>query len=211
MFAMLNISTVLAAGAITLAPSGGSNAKQAPTDPLAWNVDAAHTEINFSVRHFFTPVTGSFDSYDARLVYDVEDPANSMVEVLIDVASVNTGNERRDNHLRSADWFDADKYPRITFTSTAVTQVAPNRLSVRGGLTIKDVTHEVELAVDLLGIQDIPQQMQQRFGGITQVASFAATAKFDRRDFGVGVGNWAETVVVGGDVEISIAVEANRK
>lgn len=204
----LTISGILTAGAISVAAYGG------PADspePLRWNVDGAHTEINFNVRHFFTPVTGSFDSYEANLVFDAEHPENSTVEVVIDVASVNTGNEKRDNHLRSGDWFEADKYPHITFTSNSVRQLGPGTLAARGNLTMKDVTREVELQIDMLGTKDIPPQMQQMLGGVTQVASFQAETKLDRRDYGVGVGNWAETMVVGADVEISIAVEANRK
>ena len=78
-------------------------------------------------------------------------------------------------------------------------------------LTIKDVTKRVELPVTLLGVQDVPEQMSERLGGIKKVASFQAESQLDRRDYGVGVGNWAETAVVGADVEIEIIVEANRK
>jgi polyisoprenoid-binding protein YceI len=205
------IPGVLAAGAISLAAYGGPGNPIESAVPLTWNVDGAHTEINFSVRHFFTPVSGSFGSYQIELTYDAENPANSTVEVVVDVASINTGNDRRDNHLRSGDWFEAEKYPYITFTSKSVAQTGPNTLSARGDLTIKDVTREVELEIDVLGLKDIPEQMQEMLGGVTRVASFTAETKLDRRDYGVGVGNWAETVVVGSDVEIAIAVEANRK
>ncbi|UCG85607.1 MAG: YceI family protein, partial [Gemmatimonadota bacterium] len=167
--------------------------------------------INFSVRHFFTPVSGSFDSYKVDLYFDTDRPENSSVQVSIDVASVNTGNAKRDSHLRSADWFEAEKYPHITFRSNSVERVAADRLLARGQLTIKDVSQEVELTVNLLGIKDIPEEMQVMLGGVTQVAGFHATTALDRRDYGVGVGSWAETIVVGADVDIEIAVEANRK
>jgi polyisoprenoid-binding protein YceI len=205
------IPSVLAAGAISLAAYNGASTDTTVTNPLMWNVDGAHTEVNFSVRHFFTPVSGSFDSYQINLMYDAESPANSTVEVTIDVASVNTGNDKRDNHLRSGDWFEAEKYPHITFTSNSVAQTGPNTLSARGNLTIKDVTREVALEISVLGLKDIPAPMQEMLGGVTRVASFTAATELDRRDYGVGVGSWAETVVVGSDVEISIAVEANRK
>jgi len=181
------------------------------TKPAAWSVDGAHTEINFSVRHFFTPVTGTFDRWEANLEFDAESPENSRVEVQIEVASVNTGNEKRDNHLRSGDWFEADLYPHITFESTSVRKTAEGRFVARGNLTIKDVSQEVELDIDMLGIKDIPEQMREMLGGVSQVASFAASTEIDRRDYGVGVGGWAETVIVGSGVEISIALEANRK
>ena len=76
--------------------------------PEAWNVDASHTGINFSVKHFFTPVQGQFDDYEVDLVYDRENPANSSVTVRIDVSSIETHNERRNNHLLSGDFFEAD-------------------------------------------------------------------------------------------------------
>lgn len=199
------------AAALSLAAYGGESDATARSMPMAWNVDGAHTEINFSVRHFFTPVSGSFDRYDVNLVYDPEDPTNSTVEVSIDVASVNTGNERRDNHLRSDDWFEAEKYPQISFKSNSVRRVSADKIAARGELTIKDVTKEVELEINVLGLMDVPAQMQEMLGGVTQVASFEAGTKLDRREYGVGVGSWAETMVVGADVEITIALEANRK
>jgi len=127
------------------------------------------------------------------------------------VASVNTGDDRRDEHLRSADFFEADAYPHITFRSQEVREVAPGRLVARGPLTIKGVARDVELAISRLGVQEIPAEMREMLGGVTRVASFEAETSIDRRDYGVGVGNWAATMVVGGDVEIQIAVEANQK
>ena len=201
----------VAAAALSLAAYKGDPEATSRFNPLAWNVDGAHTEINFKVRHFFTPVTGSFDRYDVSLMYDPDNPTNSTVQVSIDVASVNTGNEKRDNHLRSGDWFEAEKYPQITFQSNSVRRLSPDKLSARGDLTIKDVTREVELEISVLGLMDVPAQMQEMLGGVTQIASFEAGTQLDRRDYGVGVGSWAETVVVGADVEIAIALEANRK
>lgn len=183
--------------------------KAAP--PVQWNVDASHSEVVFSVRHFFTPVSGSFHSFEVTLDFDAENPANSKVRAVIDVASIDTRNERRDAHLRSPDFFDAEKYPRMTFESTSVRVVGPGQLMVRGNLTIKSTTREIELPVTIQGIKDLPPDLQQMFGGIKQVASFTAQTRIDRRDFGVGVGSWAETIVVGGDVNISISIEANRR
>lgn len=182
-----------------------------PAAPVEWNVDASHSEVVFSVRHFFTPVSGSFHKFDVTLDFDAENPANSKVRATIDVASIDTRNDRRDAHLRSPDFFDAEKYPQITFESTSVRVVGPNQLVVRGNLTIKSTTREVELPVTIQGIKDLPPDLQQMFGGIKQVASFTAQTRIDRRDFGVGVGNWAETIVVGADVDISISIEANRR
>ena len=179
--------------------------------PMTWNVDVPHTGIAFSVKHFFTPVQGQFDDYEIELTYDRENPENSSVRVSIDVASVDTGNDRRNNHLMSADFFEAETYPYITFVSETVRQVAPDRLIVSGPLEIKGQVHRVELPVTLLGVKDIPAEMKEMLGGITQIASFEAELSVVRGDYGVGVGSWAANVVVGDDVDISIVVEANRK
>lgn len=173
-----------------------------------WSADAAHTEINFSVNHFFTPVTGSFEDYEIDLDYDAENPENSTVEARIKVASVNTGNEKRDNHLRSADWFGADKYPYITFTSTSVRDVGENQLIASGPLTIKGQSHQVEMSITLLGNQMIPEKMRPMIGA-KEVAGFQASTSIDRGAFGVGVGNWAATMVVGGEIDIEILLEAH--
>ena len=179
--------------------------------PMAWNVDEPHTGINFSVNHFFTPVHGQFDDYDIELTYDRENPANSSVRLRIDVTSVNTGNEKRDNHLRSPDFFEADTYPYITFVSESVQQVGEGRLLVRGPLKIKGQVHDVELPVTILGVKDIPAEMREMLGGVTEIASFAIALRLDRGDYNVGTGSWAATLVVGSHVDVDIAVEANRK
>jgi polyisoprenoid-binding protein YceI len=183
-------------------------ATAAPTTG-AWSTDSAHTEINFSVKHFFTPVTGGFEDYEITLDYNAEEPEKSRVEARIKVASVNTGNEKRDNHLRSGDWFETEKYPYITFKSTSVRKVGDNQLIATGPLTIKGESQQIELPITLLGNQMIPEQMQQMLGGTKEVASFQASTAIDRADFGVGVGSWAATMVVGGEVTIEILLEAH--
>ena len=181
-------------------------------EAMMWNIDKPHTEINFSVKHFFTPVTGTFNTYDVEFMFDREYPANSSVRVAIDVASVDTDNEKRDTHLRSGDFFDAEKHPQMTFESTSVRQVSENKLIATGSLTIKGITQEVELPINILGIKEIPEgPMREMLGGVTQVASFEAGTTIDRREFEVGVANWAQTMIVGGEVEVSINLEANRK
>lgn len=193
-------------------PDTTPNTPEAPSEALAWNVDASHTEIGFTVKHFFTPVNGTFRSHDIELLFDPEDPSLSSVTVTIDVASVDTGNERRDRHLRSADFFDAESHPRMTFESTSVRRESADRFVAVGDLTIKGITREVELPITLLGVKEIPEgPMREMLGGVTRVASFEASTLLDRREFEVGVANWAQTVIVGGEVEVRIALEANRK
>ena len=178
--------------------------------PMKWNVDVPHTGIEFSVKHFFTPVTGKFDTYEVELTFDRENPANSQVAVRIDVNSVNTGNEDRDAHLLSGDFFEADQYGYITFESESVRANGANQVLARGPLTIKGVTHQVELPITILGVKDIPAEMREMLGGVMEIASFETELAIDRGDYGVGVGSWAAALVVGHEVDISIAVEANR-
>ena len=179
-------------------------------DALPWNVDVPHTGVSFSVKHFFTPVNGAFNEFDVELTYDREAPENSSVRVSIPVASIDTGNERRDNHLRSGDFFEAETHPHITFVSQSVERVGENELLVRGPLEIKGQVRDIELPVRILGVMDVPGEMQEMLGGVREIASFETSLTLDRRDFGVGVGSWAATAVVGKEVSIDIALEANR-
>ena len=104
----------------------------------------------------------------------------------IDVASVNTGNERRDEHLRSGDFFEADAHPYITFESTRVWEASENRLIARGDLTIKGETREVDLPIEVLGVMDVPAEMQEMLGGGRRIASFATGLQIDRSDYASG-------------------------
>lgn len=174
-----------------------------------WDVDPNHTNIGFTVRHFFTPVRGHFEDFDIEIHYDEANPTASSISVDILVESVDTGNERRDNHLRTADFFHAEQFPHITFVSHDVRRAAGDTLIARGMLTIKDVSQEVELPITVLGIRETPEEQRRRFG--LRLGSFQAAMKIDRRDFGVGTGSWAETAVVGADVEIEILLEASQR
>jgi polyisoprenoid-binding protein YceI len=162
------------------------------------------------VKHFFTPTKGHFDGFAVDLTFDRENPGNSSVRVKIPVTGIDTGNEQRNGHLLSGDFFDAGAHPEMTFVSHGVERVSDGELLVKGMLTIKGIAREVDLPVKLLGVADLPEALQQVFGGIREVASFEATLSVDRRDFGVGVDSWAATAVVGSRVDITIALEANR-
>ncbi len=179
-----------------------------PATAASWTVDNSHSEVNFSVNHFFTPVTGGFGDFEIDLDFNEDDPAASSVSATIQVASVDTGNERRDGHLRTADFFDADSYPTITFESTSV-RAEGDSLIATGNLTIRDQTREVELPIQILGTREIPEEMRGRMGGSEKVAGFKADLAIDRGDYGVGSGNFAATLVVGGEVSIELLVEAH--
>ncbi len=192
---------ILVTGAITTT---------ATTAPPAWRVDDPHTQVSFSVKHFFTPVDGTFDDFEIDLDYDADHPARSTVTARIKVASINTGNERRDNHLRSDDWFSADEYPYITFESHSIRKAGKDRLIADGTLTIKGQSQPVKLEIGLLGTRQIPEPMQEMLGGAVQVASFQAHTVIDRGDFEIGVGSWAGNMVVGDEITITLLVEAHQ-
>jgi len=180
---------------------------QGETDKMskAWQIDSAHSDISFSITHFFTPVNGSFNSYDANILFDPNDLANSSIDVQIDVSSINTKNERRDNHLQSEDFFNAEKWPDITFKSDNIRKTGDNSFVAEGQITIKDVTRDFELPFTLLGVMDHPMQEN------TQVAGITAETSLNRTDYGVGVGDWAATMVVGDEVSINLNLELTHK
>lgn len=167
----------------------------------AWNIDRAHSAINFTINHFFTPVDGNFDDYSAEVYFDPENLASSQIDVTIPVESVNTRNTRRDNHLRSEDFFNTDQWPNIRFVSNTIEQTGENEFIARGELTIRDVTKQFDLPFELLGVMDHPMREN------TVVAGIVADAQLMRTDFGVGVGDWAATAVVGNRVNIRLNLE----
>lgn len=175
-----------------------------------WNVDVSHTSIEFNVTHFFTPVNGEFEDYKVDLHFDPTNLEASRINAEIKVASINTDNKKRDAHLQSADFFEAEKYPLITFKSSKIESKGDNNYVAKGKLKIKNVEKEVELLFKLLGLKELPENMQKRMG-IKNVAGFKASLKLDRNDYDVGTGSWAATVVVGDEVNINIDLEANQK
>lgn len=169
--------------------------------PVTWTIDPNHSQIGFSIRHFFSKVPGSFNKFAGTIVYDPLNPAASTVKAEIDVSSIATGNEKRDGHLRTEDFFFVEKYPTLTFESTKVTQAADGKVSAEGNLTMRGVTKPVTLNVAFLGAGPTFQG-EQRSG-------FEATAKVNRKDFNI---IWNKTLDQGGtmlgdDVEIKISVE----
>jgi polyisoprenoid-binding protein YceI len=169
----------------------------------AWEGDPVHTHIGFSVRHMMVSnVKGEFAKYSIKVQADPKDPTKSTVDVTIDVASINTGNAQRDGHLKSPDFFDAAKYPSITFKSKKIVKTGKDSFKVTGDLTIKGKTKEIALAVkNFVGpIKDPTGTMR---------SGFEASAKIDRRDYGVSFNKALEGggVIVGNEVGISLEVE----
>lgn len=168
---------------------------------IEWEIDRPHSAINFTVRHFFTPVNGIFEDYEATVLFNPEDLNGSRIDVTIPVSSVNTRNDRRDGHLQSEDFFNVEQWPNISFTSHTIESRGDNQYVAIGEITIRDVTREFELPFTLLGIMDHPMREN------TQIAGITANAELLRTDFGVGVGDWAATVVVGDKVNIQLNLE----
>jgi len=170
-----------------------------------WNFDLAHSSVNFHVRHLMvSKVHGRFTLWGGSLEIDEDDITKSRVDVTIDAASVDTREDKRDTHLRSADFFDVEKFPTLTFKSTAVEKIADDEIAVTGDLTIHGVTKSVKLAVELGG------QAKDPWGGIR--TGFSAKTSINRKDFGLGWNAVLETggVLVGEKIEITLEIEAVR-
>ncbi|GAA4590291.1 YceI family protein [Planotetraspora phitsanulokensis] len=166
-----------------------------------WKADPVHSEVGFSVRHLMVgKVRGRFTGYDVTIVTG-EDPLSSSVTATIDLASIDTGYERRDAYLRSIDYFEVDKHPTMSYRSTGVRRAVDEWL-VDGELTLHGVTRQVPLAVEVGGFGPDP------FGG--QRAGFSATAQINRRDFGVDhiIPMDGGGVVVGDVILISLEIQA---
>jgi polyisoprenoid-binding protein YceI len=166
-----------------------------------WVIDPAHTAVSFAVRHLMSRVCGMFSEVSGQIVTGPH-PSRSTVTATIGVASASTGNHMRDDHLRSADFFDATRYPAMTFSSTAV-RPADGGWVLAGNLTIRDVTRPVELEADFLGTDPAGLQGENRIG-------FAARGTISRRDFGITFGLAADgtKIIIGDRVDIAIDVEA---
>jgi polyisoprenoid-binding protein YceI len=188
----------LAAAVLALAAVGASADN--------YTVDKTHSEAKFEVRHLMSRVSGKFDDFGANVVIDAANPKASSVEFSMKTASIDTGNEGRDKHLRTADFFDADKFPEITFKSTSVKPTSKkNVYEVTGDLTMRGVTKRITLPVEFLGSGKDPWG-NQRMG-------FTAKTTLNRKDFGI---NWNKSldeggVLLGDDVDVTVNLEAVKK
>jgi polyisoprenoid-binding protein YceI len=165
-----------------------------------WAIDSAHSQVGFAVRHLMSKVRGRFDEFSGQITIG-EDERTSCVEVEIALASVATGNEMRDNHLRSADFFDVEQHPTMTFASTGLREVDGSWI-LDGELTIRGTSRTVEIGLEFLGLDPTGMQGEARIG-------FEGRTSIKRSDFGIAFG-LAETgkIVVSDHVEILLEVEA---
>ena len=167
-----------------------------------WQFDPYHTQVEFSAKHLgMMTVRGHFGEVTATGVVDPDQPERSRIEVTIDVTSIRTHNDARDNDLRSSNFLEADKYPTITFRSTGVETAGADRYRLTGDLTIKDVTKPVTLDVVKYGEFNDPAMMGHRIG-------YAAQTTINRKDFGMRFEMMLDgKFVVSNDIQINIEGE----
>lgn len=174
------------------------------TTPATWQIDPVHSNVGFVVRHLMvTNVKGEFGAFEVELDYDESDVTASSVRVEIDANSINTRNEMRDNHLRSADFFDAENFPKVVFESREVRRLRGDRLEIVGDLTIRGVTREITLEAELLG------QSKDPWGG--ERLGFSAHTRINRKDWGL---EWNQVLETGGVTvanEVKLEIEAQFK
>jgi polyisoprenoid-binding protein YceI len=169
---------------------------------MSWQIDPAHSAVQFSVRHMMiSTVRGQFDRFSGDVNFDEANPAATTVDVQIEAASINTAAADRDNHLRSADFFDAENHPSLTFKSTRVEVKDDQHARLIGDLTMRGVTREVALDVEYLG------QAKSPWG--TTSAGFSAETRINRKDWGLEWNQTLETggVLVGDEIKIGIELE----
>lgn len=167
---------------------------------MDYTIDTAHTLIEFSAKHMMvTTVKGRFSTFSGDIEYDEGNPHATRIDVTVDVGSLTTGQEQRDAHLRSADFFDAESFPKATYVSKRVEELGRDRYRVIGDLTIRGTTREVALDVEIEG----------RFKNLQGAPAIGFTAKtsFNRKDFGL---NWNVALESGGwlvSEQIKVAIE----
>jgi polyisoprenoid-binding protein YceI len=176
----------------------------AAAEPAVYKVDPDHSGVGFTIRHFVSNVPGRFRDFDGSIRYDPLDPAASSVELTVRAVSIDTNNNDRDDHLRSADFFDVQKFPTLTFTSTEIKPKEAGLLEVTGDLTLHGVTRRITLPVQALGTVKTPNG---------EKAGFEAVFTLNRKDYGI---TWnrvldAGGAVLGDEVKITVDVEASRQ
>lgn len=187
---------------LSLALAAVLGAASLPVAAESWNIDGSHSSVGFSVRHMMvTNVRGTFDKFTAKVDGSPTDPAAAKISATIEVASVDTRDAKRDEHLRAADFFDAAKFPQMTFASTKVEKTSATSAKVTGNLTLRGVTKPVVLDVEYTSPLKNPW-------GRTVVGA-TATGKINRKDFGV---SWSRSldgggVVVGDEVTIQLDLQ----
>ena len=176
-----------------------------PLQAANYKIDVDHSNVGFKVRHLIGNVNGRFDKYEGTFIYDKTNSKIWKAMATIDAASINTNNAKRDEHLRSEDFFDVKKFPTLKFESTKVGEMKKSKVDLFGNLTIHGVTKPVVLLLEPMGEGKDP------YGN--EVASFVATVKINRKDYGLTWNEAVETggVLVGDDVEIALEISGYKQ
>jgi polyisoprenoid-binding protein YceI len=165
-----------------------------------YSIDKTHSSVSFSIRHLVSRVSGRFNDFSGTIQYDPAAPEKSQVEAVVQMASIDTDNEKRDGHLKSPDFFDVTQYPVVTFKSTK-SEKQGDLLIVTGDLTMHGVTKSIVMPVEILGIGTHPMRDN------APVAGFASQAVLKRSEFGVN--SWTDPAkVLGDEVSVTLAIEA---
>ena len=178
----------------------------APVRADTFVIDQAHSSVGFEVRHLaISKVRGSFDDFEGSFAFTPGQPGDWSVEATAQAASINTNNGDRDDHLRSADFFEVEKYPTLTFKSMAVEMDEDNEGTLRGELTMHGVTRVVEFELEFLGSATDPWGNEK--------AGFSATTEINRKDYGLNWNKALETggLVVGEDVKIILEIQGTKE
>jgi polyisoprenoid-binding protein YceI len=167
-----------------------------------WTLDADHSEIRFKINHILTTVSGQFTEFNGDVLFDPDTPETGQFNFIVKVKSINTNNGKRDNHLRSKDFFDADKFPEMTFKSSRIHHLEKNRYALEGLMTIKDVSQKIQIEFEFFQPLPHPFDKQKKVGG------FQTNFTIPRLEYNVGNGKFLKMGVVGRDVDVEIAMEA---
>lgn len=173
-------------------------------EAVKWTIDKPHCFVNFAIGHMFSTVVGRFKDFEGEFNLDPSNLEGGKMNFRVLVNSIETDTEARNKHLKTADFFDAQKYPYITFTSTKISKQSKNKYKLYGKLTIKDVTRDVVLPLKVTGLAEsamVPGVM---------VLSFYIDTVIKRSDYGVGAGKWALTNIIGDEARLFIPMELNR-
>ena len=172
-----------------------------PATAGEWKLDPGHSGVMFETRHLFSTVRGQFNLFSANVSFDPKVPENSKIRFEVDVDSINTQNNKRDQHLRSKDFFNTSRFPKMSFVSKRIRPGKKGRYILEGQLTIKDVTRDVTLDLVFLGKAPNPFKPTQIVGG------FESRFALNRLEFQVGNGRFFDMGVVDKDIDILISVE----
>ncbi len=173
-----------------------------------YNVDKGHSEVSFKVKHLLGKVPGRFNDFSGTIVFDPAKPETSSVEFAIKATSIDTANGDRDGHLRSADFFDVEKFPEITFKSSKVKPAGKDKYDVTGTLTLHGVSKEVTLPVSFGGVMTA----KGRDGKESLKSGFETQVTLNRKDYGIVWNTVLDSggTVLGDDVSVQIQIEATK-